>query len=118
MDDVVAEEFKKSSPYSKWDFGLGELIRSSTSITKVKRTIILSISKKLTLNQYGLYDRPELKTWHSGRVVLVGDAAHPTTPVSIYRQLEVCVYSSRILYSTSDKARTNHSRISTPLSRS
>ena len=31
--------------------------------------------------QYGLYDRPELKTWYKGRVVLLGDAAHPTTPV-------------------------------------
>src|ERR1700761_2352369 len=31
--------------------------------------------------KYGLYDRPELKTWHKGRVVLLGDAAHPTSPV-------------------------------------
>jgi 2-polyprenyl-6-methoxyphenol hydroxylase-like FAD-dependent oxidoreductase len=27
-----------------------------------------------------LYDRPALRTWSSGRVTLVGDAAHPTTP--------------------------------------
>lgn len=33
------------------------------------------------LYQYGLYDRPELKTWHKGRVLLIGDAAHPTSPV-------------------------------------
>lgn len=30
--------------------------------------------------QYGLYDRPTLPLWHKGRVVLLGDAAHPTSP--------------------------------------
>ena len=38
----------------------------------------------INLYQYGLYDRPELKTWYKGRVVLLGDAAHPTTPVSLF----------------------------------
>ena len=38
----------------------------------------------LTLSQYGLYDRPELKTWHQGRVLLIGDAAHPTSPVRTF----------------------------------
>lgn len=35
------------------------------------------------LNQYGLYDRPELESWHKDRVGLLGDAAHPTSPVRL-----------------------------------
>lgn len=35
------------------------------------------------LLQFGLYDRKELTTWHKGRVVLIGDAAHPTAPVRV-----------------------------------
>ena len=32
--------------------------------------------------KFGLYDREELmpEQWHSGRCVLLGDAAHPTSP--------------------------------------
>jgi len=33
-----------------------------------------------TIIKYGCYDRPELKVWHKGRAVLLGDAAHPTSP--------------------------------------
>lgn len=29
----------------------------------------------------GLYDRQPLECWHKGRVVVCGDAAHPTTPL-------------------------------------
>lgn len=35
----------------------------------------------MTVRKYGIYDRPELETWFKGRVVLIGDAAHPTSPV-------------------------------------
>ncbi|EKM53944.1 uncharacterized protein PHACADRAFT_145467 [Phanerochaete carnosa HHB-10118-sp] len=63
MDAAAAEEFKKNSPVAQWDYGAGEIVRNATTVTK-----------------YGLYDRPELQTWHQGRVVLIGDAAHPTSP--------------------------------------
>ncbi|EKM53956.1 uncharacterized protein PHACADRAFT_209786 [Phanerochaete carnosa HHB-10118-sp] len=63
IDPAVGEHFKKNSPFSEWPFGAGELVRSSLNIVR-----------------YGIYDRPELKTWFEGRVVLVGDAAHPTSP--------------------------------------
>lgn len=32
------------------------------------------------LFKWGLYDRASLETWTSGRVVMLGDAAHPMTP--------------------------------------
>ncbi|EKM53958.1 uncharacterized protein PHACADRAFT_257472 [Phanerochaete carnosa HHB-10118-sp] len=62
MDDVALAELKESQ-FSTWDFGGGELVRNGTHVTK-----------------YGLYDRPNLTTWYQGRVVLIGDAAHPTSP--------------------------------------
>ncbi|TFK88619.1 FAD/NAD(P)-binding domain-containing protein [Polyporus arcularius HHB13444] len=62
MDEARQEEFKEG-PFSKLPFGGGELIRTAERIIK-----------------YGLYDRPELQSWHKNRVVLIGDAAHPTSP--------------------------------------
>ncbi|KAF9806017.1 hypothetical protein IEO21_08845 [Rhodonia placenta] len=62
MDDEAQRAFKEG-PWSHWSFCAGELVRTSDRIVK-----------------FGLYDRPELSVWHKGRVVLLGDAAHPTSP--------------------------------------
>ncbi|KAA1472789.1 FAD/NAD(P)-binding domain-containing protein [Dentipellis sp. KUC8613] len=61
-DEATLEAFK-TGPFSKLGCGAGKLVSNADRIVK-----------------YGLYDRPELKTWHKGRVVLLGDAAHPTSP--------------------------------------
>ncbi|KIJ67862.1 hypothetical protein HYDPIDRAFT_107388 [Hydnomerulius pinastri MD-312] len=53
----------RSGALSTWGFGAGDLVKSGEKIVK-----------------YGLYDRPELKSWFKGRIVLLGDAAHPTSP--------------------------------------
>ncbi|KAI0688032.1 hypothetical protein BC835DRAFT_1408199 [Cytidiella melzeri] len=62
VNNILADEIR-NSPVAAWDYGISELIKSTERITK-----------------YGLYDRPELKAWHKGRVILIGDAAHPTSP--------------------------------------
>ncbi|KAL1945670.1 hypothetical protein VTO73DRAFT_1672 [Trametes versicolor] len=62
MDEARQHEFKQG-PFSRLPFGGGELVRTADKIIK-----------------FGLYDRPELTAWHKGRVLLIGDAAHPTSP--------------------------------------
>lgn len=53
----------RKGPLSAWGFGAGDLVKTGQKIVK-----------------YGLYDRPELESWFKGRIVLLGDAAHPTSP--------------------------------------
>ncbi|OAX31354.1 FAD/NAD(P)-binding domain-containing protein, partial [Rhizopogon vinicolor AM-OR11-026] len=60
---VEQQDKIRGGPLSAWGFGAGDLIKTGERIVK-----------------YGLYDRPELKSWFKGRVVLLGDAAHPTSP--------------------------------------
>lgn len=60
-DQATMEEFKKSH-FSEWGFGAGEAVKNCTRLIR-----------------YGIYDRPELKTWHKDRVLLIGDAAHPSS---------------------------------------
>ncbi|KAF5370787.1 hypothetical protein D9758_002108 [Tetrapyrgos nigripes] len=62
VDDSLLDQMRQD-PCSQWGMGAGELVRKAQKIIK-----------------YGLYDRPELKTWYKGRVVLLGDSAHPTSP--------------------------------------
>jgi len=62
MNQEKQEEFK-TGPLSNWGFEGEGLVKSAEKLVK-----------------YGLYDRPELKSWYKDRVVLLGDAAHPTSP--------------------------------------
>ncbi|KAF8318801.1 FAD/NAD(P)-binding domain-containing protein [Clavulina sp. PMI_390] len=61
--DIAGQDQVRQGEYSKLPYGVGEVVRSCNQIIK-----------------YGLYDRPELESWYSGRIVLLGDAAHPTSP--------------------------------------
>ncbi|OSD03930.1 FAD/NAD-P-binding domain-containing protein [Trametes coccinea BRFM310] len=61
--DEEAQQKIRDGLFSQWPYGAGKLVKSGTNIVK-----------------YGLYDRPELESWHKGRIVLLGDAAHPTSP--------------------------------------
>lgn len=79
MGEESQEEFRRGY-FSTWEGGIGEAVRTTPKIIKVGMLLIL-VTMLLTFPQYGLYDRPELQSWHKGRVVLLGDAAHPTSPV-------------------------------------
>ncbi|KAJ3559367.1 hypothetical protein NM688_g399 [Phlebia brevispora] len=63
MNKDGAREFREKTTFASWDYGAGDVVKSTETLIK-----------------YGLYDRPELAAWHKGRVCLIGDAAHPTSP--------------------------------------
>jgi len=68
---------------ASWDGGPSEVVKSATFVTR-----------------YGLYDRPIRDVWHQGRVVLVGDAAHPTSPhlgQGANQAMEDCYHLVRLL---------------------
>lgn len=78
--------------FTDWCQPVPELIRNADRIIK-----------------YGLYDRPELEPnqWYSknGRCVLIGDAAHPTSPhlgQGANQALEDCYHLSQLLPDVSD----------------
>jgi 2-polyprenyl-6-methoxyphenol hydroxylase-like FAD-dependent oxidoreductase len=51
--------------FGSWAFGIPEIIASTP---------------ESAILQNDIFDRPPAPRWHRGRVVLLGDAAHPTTP--------------------------------------
>ena len=65
-EEMTARKEKMHANVSSWtDRATKELIQGATRLIK-----------------FGIFDREEMKSdqWHSRRCVLVGDAAHPTSP--------------------------------------
>ncbi|KAF5681268.1 monooxygenase FAD-binding protein [Fusarium heterosporum] len=64
-DEIAEQKQQLSSLLHGWDPVIQEMVHSAERIIK-----------------FGLFDRKELEPqqWHSKRCVLVGDAAHPTSP--------------------------------------
>jgi len=79
LDDSQIEAIRKSTP-AHWPMGAGDLIRTAGKYVKVSSESWVTDCRHSLLYQYGLYDRPALASWHKDRVVLLGDAAHPTSP--------------------------------------
>lgn len=66
--EVESPEQRKANverTHSGWKFGLPEALQRTPADTILKND---------------LYDRPPLRRWSVGRIALLGDAAHPTTP--------------------------------------
>jgi hypothetical protein len=87
VDQHEVETIKRT-PVAQWGFGASRLIETAEKVVKVSSHLTLAMSRSGTrtphppfFQQFGLYDRPKLDSWHKGRVVLLGDAAHPTPPV-------------------------------------
>ncbi|KZO93960.1 FAD/NAD(P)-binding domain-containing protein [Calocera viscosa TUFC12733] len=73
----------KAVPVADWDYGVKDAVASATFVTK-----------------FGLYERPIADVWHKGRVVLAGDAAHPTSPhlgQGANQAMEDCYHLVRVL---------------------
>lgn len=58
-------------------------IRRTMGFTEKLRSLIQQTPRE-HLQRWEIRDRPPLKQWSKGRVTLVGDAAHPTSPYAAY----------------------------------
>jgi len=77
------KEMVKILPVANWDYGVKDAVASATFVTK-----------------FGLYERPIASLWHKGRIVLAGDAAHPTSPhlgQGANQAMEDCYHLVRVL---------------------
>eukprot|EP01112_Ceratiomyxa_fruticulosa_P010369 TRINITY_DN2742_c0_g1_i1.p1 TRINITY_DN2742_c0_g1~~TRINITY_DN2742_c0_g1_i1.p1 ORF type:complete len:390 (-),score=70.05 TRINITY_DN2742_c0_g1_i1:160-1329(-) len=95
-----AENFQRTSHFTTWCEPVSTLLKNSDRIIKV-----------------GLYDRPALKSWHKSRVVLIGDAAHPTSPhlgQGANQAMEDCFYLTRYLV-RSNIQKLGHQNVSAKL---
>lgn len=74
---VPAEEVHREDWSATGD--LDELGRSFADACPEVREIVAGVTEAFIT---GIFRRPPLQQWHDGRIVLVGDAAHPVLPTS------------------------------------
>ncbi|EJU01988.1 FAD/NADP-binding domain-containing protein [Dacryopinax primogenitus] len=77
------QEWLKGIPQTHWSGPPEEIFKHADRIVR-----------------FGMYQRPILPVWHKGRVVLCGDAAHPTAPYigqGANQSLEDCYHMVRLL---------------------
>ncbi|KAK0733762.1 hypothetical protein B0T26DRAFT_685653 [Lasiosphaeria miniovina] len=79
--------FEKTPVKESWSTVLAEDLQKEIDLTLEKlegwaKPVREMVSKTTKMMSIGLYDRPELpvEQWYYGRGIVVGDAAHPTTP--------------------------------------
>lgn len=77
--NVVAIQERKEWAAEGWNFfdEPEELREAFTDCSAELRAVLDQVQ---TVRLWGLFRHPVATTWHGGKVVLVGDAAHPTLP--------------------------------------
>jgi salicylate hydroxylase len=83
---AVTQRTTEQNPETWRLYGTAELRGLQSILSKALEgahdSILELVSSAEQITQYGLYDRPERppRDWSSERCVLIGDAAHPTSP--------------------------------------
>src|SRR3954447_4720020 len=77
----VLEAFDPSEP---WDEDLLEWSRARARPFSRKVRDLIDATPRENLQRWEIRDRKPLEQWSKGRVTLVGDAAHPTSPYAAY----------------------------------
>jgi 6-hydroxynicotinate 3-monooxygenase len=77
----VLEAFDPSEPFTE---DLLDLARSRTVGFSETLRDMIDATPREHLQRWEIRDRKPLKQWSQGRVTLVGDAAHPTSPYAAY----------------------------------
>ncbi|KAI0073386.1 FAD/NAD(P)-binding domain-containing protein [Panus rudis PR-1116 ss-1] len=81
IDQEAQERYKSDLRASNWGGGVGKMVQMASRIIKVTSTSHLHcVYIESSLHSMGYTIDPNWKKWHIGRVVLIGDAAHPTSP--------------------------------------
>ena len=75
--NLVATVPAAQPPTSVREVGASEVLAAYAGWHPALRGLLAVAGR---FEQHGLFDRPALPSWHQGRLVLLGDAAHPMLP--------------------------------------